>query len=70
MTGGPEGEGTPRDLFRVMMHLLILSWDLLQEKGLFNDDESWDKGDGGSSASNLETNDSNKRKSSSRTLAC
>jgi hypothetical protein len=27
MEGGPEGEGIPRDVFRVVVDLLMPSWD-------------------------------------------
>lgn len=30
MSGGPEGEGMPRDVFRVVMDLLMPSWDPLR----------------------------------------
>ena len=30
--GGPKGEGMPRDVFRVLMDLLMPLWDPLQRK--------------------------------------
>jgi hypothetical protein len=30
MDGGPEGEGMPRDVFRVVLNLLMPSWDPLR----------------------------------------
>ena len=32
MKGGPAGEGIPRDVFRIVLDLLMPSWDPLRRK--------------------------------------